>query len=239
MTSSAKEQHRQRIIEEAVRLLRCIVISTHQSETQRGEDVVLTVDPQWNEEQTSYDLLVTCFAAGNRSVQWEGMPLMAIPSDDGQACGIARLDSRGQTVFHNLPEGDYRISVSSQWFYSDEPVLIPSITLKNKLAAKGPISEKGWSPLPPVYESNDARVKLTVQAKVAGKVLLAFETEHPALVNAKIRFAFVGKSQNVETSDEVCLKAGDTAGLWVAKWEGAVDTKENCDLMFEVLLLDE
>lgn len=235
MSTNTKEQHRQRIIEEAVRLLRSQVISTRQSETLRGVDVVLTADPQWNNEQTSYDLLVTCFAAGNRSVQWEGMPLMAIPSDDGQACGIARLDSRGQTVFHNLPEGDYRISVSSQWFYSDEPVLIPSTTLKDKLAAKGPISEKDWSPLPPVYESNDARVKLTIQTKDTGKLLLAFETEYLELADAKIRFAFVSKSWTVEFSDEVCLEPDNTAGQWVAKWEGIVGTKEVCDLMFEVL----
>jgi len=211
-----------------------MVISTRQPETRRGEDIAVMVDPLWNEEQASYDLLVSCFVAGSRSVQWEGMPLMVIPLDDGPVSAVARLDAQGQAVFQNLPQGEYRISVSSQWFYSNEPVFIPSVNLKDKLAAKGPITRKDWSPLPPVYESNDAQVKLTIHAKDAGKLVLEFETDSRELAKAKIRFAFVSKSQHVELSDEVYLKAGNTDNQWVAQWEGVVDAIEECDLTFEV-----
>lgn len=80
----------------------------------RSNDMVeFRVHPsRWpDDEDVVCDLEVTCHARGHWLVDWEGVPVFVQPTPGGGGFWIAWLDAHGEARFHDLPLGEYRVTL--------------------------------------------------------------------------------------------------------------------------------
>jgi len=226
------------IIEETASLLNGMPIITPQAALAKGELVEVFSDLRWDEDSQTYRLLLTCYPPGQWDVDWDGLPVFLTPTGDTSLPSfIARLNSRGQAFIHDIPEGQYRFSASTRWFYSKDPIIQPGrreVVGAERHAAAKEDGEISWPELPPTFSSNDSRVRVTTEQDEKGEILLSFETEDEELAGASVRFAMVRPDGQIMFSDRVSLVMADERAIWAGQWQGSLDISEPCHLMFEV-----
>ena len=216
-------------IEQAARLLRRMSFSANSGDYLEGEFLSVTVSPQWNEDHQTINVLINCYAFGQRRVAWEGLPVLVRPSAEEKASkkpplpsAVAFLSLRGQAIIPAIVPGEYQLSSSSCWGGS---VSLPdrATWLFQGLAAA--------SDEPPyVSESVDKKVTASIVRAGAQESEIAFETAEPGLADALVRFAFVAPDGEVEREGEVQLGPTGTG-----VWNGKVRLREPCELVFQVI----
>lgn len=234
MKPSSDLTEEQRIINEAATLMQATSFSTLQGDFLAGESVNILIDPRWNKEGSYYQLLITCHALENCKVSWKGMPVMIKSISDSSApIFIARLGNRGQTVLNNILAGSYQISLSAQWYFSEEQIIRPAKIAPIRHRGKPEQSEDPGQT--PNIQSNDSRISVKTEQSSPGRVSLVFETNHKELDGAKIHFAIALSTGEVVITDDVKLSEAMKNGIWRGSWERELILKEACHLMFEIL----
>src|SRR5215471_17475452 len=98
-------------MEETAQLLRQIRFSHRYGAYAEGQYVAVSVDPRWNDDETTFRAMVSCLAFGHRQVDWAHLPIIITPESGGGTSVLARLTSRGQILLPSLLPGEYRLSL--------------------------------------------------------------------------------------------------------------------------------
>jgi hypothetical protein len=237
MSKELKRQNGCEVIEEAVQLLNQMRFWSNCGAYAEGDHVAVSVDPQWNDDKESIEVLITCYAFGHWQVDWKGIPVFILP-ETGNINAIRRLNARGQAIIPSLPLGDYRLSTSLHYGYSEEDVPVP---IREQMPRQQEVAAKIKLPVqmsPAVYYSVDRRVKAEVFQDPTDKTFVIFKTNEAKFRFATVRFAFVGTSEQIEQSAEVILNEEEQES-WKGSWQQFIVLREPCKLVFEVVPKDE
>ena len=95
-------QRGRQVIEEAAWLLRQLRFSQHHGAYAEGQQVAISIDPRWNTDNETMQVLITCYAFAHRRAEWAKLPMHILP-EGGRAgvYAIARLNARGQVTYLN------------------------------------------------------------------------------------------------------------------------------------------
>jgi hypothetical protein len=233
----SQAQQGQTVIAEAAQLLRQMRFSQNQGAYAEGQQVAVSVDPRWNDDNETIRVLITCYAFGHRRVDWAKLPVHVLPEGGGTGVyAIVRLDTRGQAMIPRLPPGQYRLALrvkpaQVEWVLAPQP---------QRLAAQGEDEASGrrvWR-----GEGADGPVVWILEETEEGDVQIAFETREESLAGCVVAFSLVDPaSKRVHYSRQLTLAPAKTPG----KWEGwySVGTRTEVqgpyELVFEVLPPDE
>lgn len=229
-----KQTRGREVIAEAAQFLRQMRFHPNRGAYAQGKHIAVSVNPQWNDDNETMRVLITCYAFGNQRVDWQGLPVFAESLNGGGVAWLCFLNARGQAVMPNLTPDDYRLSVPTQFGRSAEPIplLAPALALA---AASRVGQDVVLTHEPHVYESTDGTVRATLRLTETGHVVVAVETNEVSLSGATVHFAFVQPSGAVEHSGTVTLQpVADEEGLWEGRWEGTLQLAEPCEFVFEV-----
>lgn len=242
-SSSARDQE---AITHAIGLLDRLVVSTWMGSGVTGELSHVMIDPLPNEDSDTCRLRIMCFAAGNRSPAWKGVPILVLSEDDSteSVVGATRLNSTGMASLDKLSPGEYQLAVSAHWFFSDQPLVMPTAghdQVPEALAAAESPDENvvPWPELPPACKTNDGRAIVTPLQTDNGALELACESTDPAMSEALVRFAVVYPSGEIECAGRLVLKQIPDRQGYHARWKGSVTPTEPCHLLVQVFPLAE
>jgi hypothetical protein len=202
-----------------------------------GRYVAISVDPHWNDDNTTMQVVLTCYAFGQGSVDWQGLLVLARPA--GHACvyGIARLDTHGQARMTRLQPDTYRLVVPE--CYGRSEIFLPFCpphALGSLAAATEDVEAVAT---PHIYTSRDGHLWATVRQTAEGTTIAAFETWDTSLADAVVYAAFVLESGDVWHSAEVQLTpVAEEPGLFEARWEADIVLTEHCTFEFGIVPRD-
>jgi hypothetical protein len=208
----------------------------------QGRYVAITVDPRWDDDQTTIQVVLTCYAFGHPNVDWQGLPVLVRPLGQGRAgpgnvYSMTRLDARGQGRVTRLQPDDYRLLVPERYGRGEEPLPFGAHQTHGSLAAATEASDEPFEPH--IYASPDGSLLATLRQSPEGTTIAAFETSEAELVDAVVYFAFVLESGDTLQSATVQLTpVEEEPGLLEARWEAEVDCTERCTFEFGILPVD-
>jgi hypothetical protein len=208
----------------------------------QGRYVAISVDPRWEEDHATIQVVLTCHAFGHPQVDWQGLPVIARPAGQGVAgpgnvYGMTWLDARGQGRMTRLQPDDYRLLVPERYGRGAEPLPFGISQAQGNLAAA---TEEPDEPFEPhIYTSPDGSLLATVRRTPDSTTIVAFETSDAALAGAAVYFAFVLESGEILHSATVELApVEEEPGLLEARWEAEVEFTELCTFEFGILPMD-
>jgi hypothetical protein len=230
------------IVSEAARLLGQMSFWPNRGAYAQGRYVAISVDPHWEEDHATIQVILTCYAFGHPQVDWQGLPVLARPAGQGVAgqgnvYGMTRLDARGQGRITRLQPDDYRLLVPERYARGEEPLPFGSRSVHGNLAAATEEPDEPFDPQ--IYASPDESVLATVRRTPDDTTIVAFETSEAALAGAVVYFAFVLASGEILQSATVKLTpVAEEPDLLEARWEAEVEFTELCTFEFGLLPLD-
>lgn len=230
------------VLSEAARLLGQMSFWPNRGAYAQGRYVAISVDPRWEDDHTTLQVVLTCYAFGHPQVDWQGLPVIARPSGHGSAgpgnvYGMTRLDARGQGRMTRLHPDDYRLLVPERYGRGVEPLPLGSSPAHGNLAAATDEPDALFEPR--IYTSSDESLLATVRRTPDGTTIVAFETSEAALAGAAVYFAFVLESGEILHSATVELApVAEEPDLLEARWEAEVEFTELCTFEFGILPAD-
>lgn len=230
------------ILSEAARLLRQMSFWPNRGAYAQGRYVAISVDPRWEEDDTTIQVVLTCYAFGHPQVDWQGLPVMVRPvgqeiAGPGNVYGMTRLDARGQGRMTRLQPDDYRLLVPERYGRGAEPLPFGISPSQGNLAAATEAPDEPFEPH--IYTSPDGGLLATVRRTPDGTTIVAFETSESALAGAAVYFAFVLESGEILQSATVELApVEEEPGLLEARWEAEVEFTELCTFEFGIFPTD-
>lgn len=99
------------VIEEVERLLQSVGWATHEPAFLDGESVSVLLHPQPGNQQGRYDLPLTIVPAGIRTTELAGATVIMQQPDENGTIRYGTLNHRGQVLFRDLEQGQYKIEV--------------------------------------------------------------------------------------------------------------------------------
>ncbi len=222
-------------VRDAIKLLQGLEFSTEEGIVVGGEHVRVVITPRWNGFD-AFRLMLTCYAFGDRKVEWAGLPVRLTVADNSRSpVFIFRVNPRGQAIIDNVPGGEYKVSVMATYFGgSEEPVFVPASNLE-QLAAAGEELEQSWPEPMMTCTSNDARLIAVPEIDTSGNAMITFESRNDIRMDGTVRFALIDSSGKVVFADELVLERDDTHGIWTAHWEGQPGLNMPVNLVFDFL----
>jgi hypothetical protein len=225
------------ILQETTRLLSQMSFWANRGAYAEGRGVAISVDPRWDEDHETMQVLLTCHAFGERRVDWQALPVFARSAETRQVSGMTRLDARGQGVMARLQPDDYRLFVPERYGRSEAPLAFGSVSVQGNLAAATEVRPDAFEPY--LYDSWDGSVRATVYQTVEGLTVVAFETWEAELAGAVVCFAFLGMAGDILHSASVELVGvEEEPGLLEARWEAEATFGALCSFEFGVLPRD-
>ena len=223
------------IIEEATRLFRQLRFSAHRGAYVEGQQLAVSVDPRWNADNETVRVLISCYAFGHQSVDWDGLPMHALPEDSRVGVhAIARLNARGQAVLPHLPIGEYRLALRLRPARI-EPIFSPDV---ERLAAQ----DEDESEERRVWHGEDGELAWTLEETEDGELQVAFETTAERLAGHIVEFHLLDPdTKQVRYSFRLTLEPTQTPGTWEG-WcslGSRTDIEGPCELIFEIMSQDE
>jgi hypothetical protein len=230
------------ILSEAARLLGQMSFWSNRGAYAQGRYVAISVDPRWEEDHTTIQVVLTCYAFGHPQLDWQGLPVMIRPSGQGLAgpghlSGMTRLDARGQGRMTRLQPDDYRLLVPERYGRGAEPLSFAIRPSQGHLAAATEAPDEPFEPH--IYTSPDGSLLATVRRTSDGTAIVAFETSEAALAGTAVYFAFVLESGDILQSATLELASvEEEPGLLEARWEAEVEFTEPCTFEFGIFPAD-
>ena len=100
------------IFKQAAALLRGLVVSSGEGVVRHGVDLDIFIDPRWNDDDNCFDLLLTFYAHGRRTVDWQGLLVVIVLADDGNTpISTGRLDHRGHVMIRGLTHSSFQLLI--------------------------------------------------------------------------------------------------------------------------------
>ncbi len=199
-------------IEEAAQLCQQLHFSHRYGAYAEGQHVAVSVDPRWNEDESTFRVLISCLAFGHRQVDWTQLPVSITPESGGGPSALARLSAQGQTLLPSLAPGEYRLSLRLT------PLRVVSVLSQREerlaaQAADDTVEERRiWQ-----GESEDNALVWTLEETEDGEVQIAFETTDARLADAMIMFDLLDPlTHQVRAHQELQLEPARTSGKWEA-----------------------
>jgi hypothetical protein len=222
------------ILSEAAQLLSHMSFWSNRGAYAEGRYVAISVDPRWNEDHETIQVILTCYAFGQQQVDWQGLPIVARPAGARNPYGIAHLNARGQGMMARLQPDDYRLLVLEHHGQGEAPLPFGVHLDHGHLAAASEKPDGSFEPQ--LYDSPDGSVRATVRRTLDETTIVAFETREADLASAVVYFAFVLESGEIQHSASVAFTpVEEEPGLLEARWEADVEFTERCTFEFGVI----
>jgi hypothetical protein len=223
------------VVQEILQLLQGLQFSVVEGTTVAGDHVRIVLAPRRNGDD-GYQLMLTCFAFGDRKVDWDNFPVrLSTVSNADTPAFIFRINTRGQALIDGVPAGEYQLSLMPTYFGgSQAPDFVPDHN-PEALAAFGIEAGLDRPKSGLTRTSNDARLVATPEIDASGRTRITFESNDGELRGGKVRFALVDNNGKVVFAEELALKKDEKNGFWGAHWEGNVKLRAAVHLVFDYL----
>src|SRR5437762_2971875 len=83
-------QRGRQVIEEAAWLLRQLRFSQHHGAYAEGQQVAISIDPRWNTDHETMQVLITCYAFAHRRAEWAKLPMHILRDERREVSGTRR-----------------------------------------------------------------------------------------------------------------------------------------------------
>ncbi|MBN2566334.1 MAG: hypothetical protein JXB46_11550 [Candidatus Eisenbacteria bacterium] len=225
------------LIKEIKQLAEGLRFSPNRGAIAEGEHVAVLVDPRWNDDGETLQVLITSHAYGHQKVDWSRLLFRAAAESEGSRLTfLQRPDDRGHALFKRLPPADYRIRALELVAVKPFAVIPEALRAESLAAAAGEKPGDLFLEGPRVSRSADGRLMATVRPVPSG-VEVAFETREKALAGARVAFALVAEDSGaVEVEAEVTLTpVKDEEGIWEGVWQSERAGTRPCRMVFQVV----
>ncbi len=220
-------------VRDAIKLLQGLEFSTEEGIVVGGEHVRVVITPRRN-ELDDFHLMLTCFAFGDRKVEWAGLPVrLTAVANSRSPVFIFRVNPRGQAIIDNVPGGEYKLSIMATYFGgSEEPLFFPNSNIE-QLVASGKETLQSWPEPMLTCTSNDAQLMAIPEVGTSGQTRISFESSSDVQMDGMVRFALIDNSGKVVFAEELVLERDEIHDIWASLWEGQLDLKAPVNLVFD------
>ncbi len=225
------------VVREAAQLLSRMSFWSNRGAYAEGRYVAISVDPRWDEDNETIQVLLTCYTLGQQQVDWQALPVITRPAGQRSVYGIARLNARGQGRMTHLQPDDYRLVVPERYGRSEAPLPFSSGGVQGDLAAATEDPEASFEPQ--IYDAPDGSIRAAVRRSFEGTTIVAFETSEADLTGVVVYFAFVlASGETLYSATVAFVPVEEEPGLLEARWEADIEFPGHCTFEFGVLPRD-
>ena len=250
------------VIDEAVRLLSSLTLTTERGVSVRGERVHVIVDPEWDESTQRFNVSLLCHAPAIGQPDWRGLPVLFEQLGAFAAPVFARAtlasSSTANATFNGRGGRQTTTStratsaVSAAQSTRSEVIAIARLDQRGHavlrdlpageyrlVAAALWVEHRGPVVVPMKLTSADRRLTVSMEPDSPGRVRVTAEVADATLATATARCSFLDRDNRVVQGGTIELAPTTSGESHAGRWEGRVALEATGGFTCQVLRNDD
>ena len=250
------------VIDEAVRLLSSLTLTTERGASARGARVHVIVDPEWDESAQCFHVSLLCHAPAIGQPDWRGLPVLfeqlgalAVPA----FAGATLASSRSANVAVNGASGrQTTTSIRAPRAIRAAQPTVNEVVAITWLDARGHavlrdlpggeyrlvaaalwVEHRGPVVVPMKLTSADRRLTVSMEPDSPGRVRVTAEVADATLATATARCSFLDRDNRVVQGGTIELAPTTSGESHAGRWEGRVALEATGGFTCQVLRNDD